>query len=327
MVAGWQLNEGTIRYSNASDDEYFAAIMKTLSNQSAKTTSYKFGFLRAILENLYQTDVELKIPYSQLAHSLAKLYWNLVVEYEYQQGHRSQIVTTLLNIKETYDIPSRVSYEFINPMTQTLIEKEITSKILKKYVVGALFEDTNRLLYSFSKKGGFLQFSDASIHFLRKYQTTIFKLTTYELTKYIQVQNPLIEQQILIENIENITKRSSLQQFQKKLVALTGAECFYTNTPLQTFKSNIAVDHFIPWSFIHSDDLWNLVLTSQSLNSKKGSKFPEKIYIDKLHERNEKLKQSTDISMQLAFEGYTIHLVLDLYKYADVNGFEVGWDF
>lgn len=326
MVAGWQLNEGTIRYSNASDDEYFAVIMKTLSNQSAKTTSYKFGLLRAILENLYQTDVEFKISYPQLAHSLAKLYWNLVVEYEYQQGHRSQIVTLLLTIKEAYNIPSKVSYEFINPVTRTLIEKEITSKILKKYVIGALFEDTNRLLYSFSKKGEFLQFSDASLHFLRKYQTTIFKLTTYELTKYIQIQNPLIEQQILIENIENITKRASLQQFQKELVSLTGAECFYTNTPLQNFKRNIAVDHFIPWSFIHSDDLWNLVLTSQSLNSKKGSKLPDEAYLNKLHCRNEQFKQSEDLNVRLAFEGYEFQILKDLYRYADVNGFEVGWD-
>lgn len=326
MTAGWQLNEGMIRYSSASDDEYFAAIMKALSNQSAKTTSYKFGFLRAILENLYQTDVEFKISYSQLAHSLAKLYWNLVVEYEYQQGHRSQIVTILLTMKETYNIPSKVSYEVITPVTQAVIEKEIITKILKKYVVGALFEDTNQLLYSFSKKAGFIQFSDASLHFLRKYQTTIFKLTTYELTKYIQIQNPLMDQQILIENIENITKRSSLLQFQKELVSLTGANCFYTDLPLHSNKRNIAVDHFIPWSFIHSDDIWNLVLTSQSLNSKKGSKLPEKIYIDKLHERNETLKQCTDIHIQLAFEGYTIQFVRDLYRYADVNGFQIGWN-
>ncbi|MFC4355597.1 HNH endonuclease domain-containing protein [Chryseomicrobium palamuruense] len=325
MAAGWQLSEGRMSYKSASDDEYFAAVTKALSNQSSKTTSYKFGFLRAILENLYQNDAELKLNYSQLAHSMAKLYWNLVIEYEYQQGHRSQIVSILTNFKNTYGIPSKVSYDVINPLTQAALEKEITNKILKKYVVGALFEDTNKILYSFSKKEGLIRFSDASLHFLRKYQTTIFKLTTYELTKYIQIQNPLVDHQILIESIENITKRSSLLQFQKELIQLTGAKCFYTETHLHSSKRSIAVDHFIPWSFIHSDDLWNLVLTSQSLNSKKGSKLPDKNFLNKLHSRNVLLKQSEDIHVRLAFEGYHFQIVRDLYQYADVNGFEIGW--
>lgn len=325
MAAGWQLSEGTMRYEDASDDEYFAAITRALSNQSMKTTSYKFGFLRAILENLYHTDVDLTLNYSQLAHSMAKLYWNLVVEYEYQQGHRSSIVSILTTFKNTYSIPSKVSYDVINPLTQAILEKEIINKILKKYVVGALFEDTNHILYSFSKKDSRIQFSDASLHFLRKYQTTIFKLTTYELTKYIQIQNPHVNHQILIENIENITKRSSLLHFQKELISLNGAQCFYTDKPLISLKRNIAVDHFIPWSFVHSDDLWNLVLTSQSLNSRKGNKLPDKSFLTKLHNRNEYLKQSTDLHIQLALEGYNFQVVRDLYQYADVNGFEVGW--
>lgn len=325
LAAGWQLNEGSIRYSNAPDDQYFAALMKVLSNQSLKTTSYKFGLLRAILENLYQADTELKITYKQLAHSFAKLYWNLVIEYEYQQGHKALIVTILNTIKDAYNIPSKISYDSINPITQNVIEKEIISKILKKYVVGALFEDTSRLFYSFSKSQGFIQFSDASLHFLRKYQTTVFKLTTYELTKYIQIQNQTIDHQILIDNIENITKRASLLQFQKDLISLGGATCFYTDRSLLSHKRNIAVDHFIPWSFIHSDELWNLVLTSQSLNSKKGSKLPDKGFIEKLHTRNEGYKQADNVHVQIAFEGYNIQLIRDLYGYADVNGFDIGW--
>lgn len=326
MAAGWQLSEGMMSYKQASDDEYFAAVMKSLSNQSSKTTSYKFGFLRAILENLYQTDADLTLTYPQLAHSLAKLYWNLVVEYGYQQGHRSLIVSILMNFKTTYNIPSQVSYDVINPLTQKALEKEVTNKILKKYVVGALFADTNQILYSFSKKEGILRFSDASLHFLRKHQTTIFKLTTYELTKYIQTQNPEVDHHILIENIENITKRSSLLQFQKKLIQLSGPTCFYTERQLLVSKRSIAVDHFIPWSFIHSDQLWNLVLTSQRLNSKKGSKLPEKNFLTKLHARNELLKHSEDVHIRLAFEGYHFQIVRDLYQYADVNGFEIGWN-
>ncbi|WP_368668758.1 hypothetical protein [Sporosarcina sp. 6E9] len=30
----------------------------------------------------------------------------------------------------------------------------------------------------------------------------------------------------------------------------------------------------MPWNFVHSDNLWNFVLTTPSLNSRKGSKLP-----------------------------------------------------
>lgn len=75
MVAGWQqqLREGKMSYQNASNDEYFAAVIKFLSIQSSKTTNYKFGFYRDIIVNKYQTDAEQTLTYYQLAHSITWL--------------------------------------------------------------------------------------------------------------------------------------------------------------------------------------------------------------------------------------------------------------
>ncbi len=35
------------------------------------------------------------------------------------------------------------------------------------------------------------------------------------------------------------------------------------------------VDHFIPWSFVMNDELWNLMPMDSSLNSSKSNKLPE----------------------------------------------------
>ena len=51
-------------------------------------------------------------------------------------------------------------------------------------------------------------------------------------------------------------------------------------------EEEISIDHFIPWSYIYSDDLWNLVITSKSYNSTKTNKRPSNEYLEKLKEQN-----------------------------------------
>ena len=62
---------------------------------------------------------------------------------------------------------------------------------------------------------------------------------------------------------------------------------FYTGKELS--YDDISVDHVIPWSFMFSDDIWNLVLTSKSYNSSKSNSIPTTEIIEKLKERNKEL--------------------------------------
>ena len=62
---------------------------------------------------------------------------------------------------------------------------------------------------------------------------------------------------------------------------------FYTGDLLD--DNDITVDHVIPWSFMYSDDIWNLVLTSKSNNSSKSNNVPTDEDIDRLKKRNSEL--------------------------------------
>lgn len=325
MAEGWKLNEGAAIYSSASDDEYWSAVMKTLSSQSIKTTSYKYALLRAILENLYKTTGELELSFSQLAESFAKLYWNLVIRNGYSQGYQAQVERDLKELQFKFDIPAGVSFDALQESHQQELIKRIENNIVKKYVVGALYADTSGLLYGFSKKERKLTITPGSYEFLLKYQTTIFKLTNYEMAKFLQKKNPDLTQGILLEEIENITQRESLKQFQQLILAHSGNSCFFTDKPLQQAARSIAVDHFVPWSFVHSDELWNFVLTSTHLNSRKGSTLPAERYLSKLHERNQLFQRTGDVYVKQYMENYNFQQFVKLYDYAEVNGFEKGW--
>lgn len=49
---------------------------------------------------------------------------------------------------------------------------------------------------------------------------------------------------------------------------------------------DLSIDHVIPWSFLFSDDLWNLVYAHQSCNLAKSSVPPSRAEVDRLQNRN-----------------------------------------
>lgn len=69
---------------------------------------------------------------------------------------------------------------------------------------------------------------------------------------------------------------------------------FYIGDELK--PDDISVDHVIPWSFMYSDDIWNLVLTSKSHNSYKSNHIPSKEVIEQLTQRNKALIETIDNS-------------------------------
>lgn len=67
---------------------------------------------------------------------------------------------------------------------------------------------------------------------------------------------------------------------------------FYTGQEIE--EKDISVDHVIPWSFMYSDDIWNLVITSKSNNSSKSNSIPSDEVIKRLKERNLEIKDFLD---------------------------------
>ncbi|MBO1910700.1 hypothetical protein J4G37_38655, partial [Microvirga sp. 3-52] len=195
------------------------------------------------------------------------------------------------------------------------INTAIQSKTINRYVLGALYKDTEGLLYGFNKKDKTLQFNPSAYKFLLKFQEVIFR----------QSRNESYSNEVIINHIENITKRKSLTEYRELLLTYSESRCFYTNATLVKGKSKKVVDHFISWSFVHGDNLWNFVLTTPSLNSRKDSKLPSNEYINKLFQRNDRITKVTDQTIREEFAEYKKSTVEKLYAYAGINGFPTGW--
>ena len=121
---------------------------------------------------------------------------------------------------------------------------------------------------------------------LKEYSDVLFEVINYRWVQILETYNssPRISKKIKITDRGGV-KRKPLGKF-KKYLSLIEDKCFVCGEDL---KDDISIDHMIPFSFMFSDDLWNLVYAHKSCNSSKSNKIVSESEIKKLELRNKQL--------------------------------------
>ena len=68
-------------------------------------------------------------------------------------------------------------------------------------------------------------------------------------------------------------KLSRVRRLWEGILDIREVRDVFTDRPIAAKKYD--VDHFIPWSFVMNDELWNLMPMESSLNSVKSNKLPK----------------------------------------------------
>ena len=87
-MAGWNSTHGDIKKYIASEDELWALANYVFSESCKKTSTYKFGFLKSILDSLFSgelTNRGYELTFQTLFSRFAENYWNLVPKYHLKQ--------------------------------------------------------------------------------------------------------------------------------------------------------------------------------------------------------------------------------------------------
>jgi 5-methylcytosine-specific restriction endonuclease McrA len=80
--------------------------------------------------------------------------------------------------------------------------------------------------------------------------------------------------------VEAVSKRESLNHYLQILSQYDEQVCFYCGHSLSSIKRKTHIDHFIPWSYVQNDTLWNLVIACQKCNTRKSDKLTEEKYLN-----------------------------------------------
>jgi hypothetical protein len=81
-LAGYNLMASDITDAYHSEDELWSAINPVFQTKSRNSTSYKYCFLKAILDNIFNVNADLVLPFYVVFERFTEIYWNLIIKFQ-----------------------------------------------------------------------------------------------------------------------------------------------------------------------------------------------------------------------------------------------------
>lgn len=326
-MAGWNLKCGSITEYGVSEERIWSLFNFVFSDSSRKRNTYKFGLIKSLLDNVFngaQCEEGVFYSYEELFERFAENYWNLVVKYDLRQMRKdgksiySKVETVFLNEIEIQPIIGTLEFCSIDECTRKKIISKVTTEC-KTCVVGALYEDFDGIIYSFDLKQKGLILNYCIYDFLLKYKAELEKLNYYSWARFLEQINDDSVLLRVIDKLELATPRRDDLTIYREILRHEFEEdtCFYCGKKLQR---KIHVDHFIPWSFVKDDKMWNFVLSCPNCNERKNNRVPRKDYVVLIEKRNQIMRLSKNLVVQTDFAEYSDGLIERMWHYAKLSG-------
>ncbi|MFI3251974.1 MAG: HNH endonuclease domain-containing protein, partial [bacterium] len=310
--------------------------LNIIENMNTDNT-YKIVWGKSILEcinhkNYEETD-RIKISLSDIAHNIIKYYWNQIFFFDLKQSPYvdkeptvcTEIKKLIDKYKELENTQLPIWYDKgINLLKEKNIDffNDVHLKITKTLRLDVAYRfknvPNNTLeIYEYTKNDYYIYFDKESIILLNEYNIILAELLNFKWSLLLEQYNnqPKISSKVKGSSSVEL-KRKSLKRYKDILLAqFNNGQVldFYTNEPIDI--NDVSIDHVIPWSFMYSDDIWNLVVTSKSNNSKKSNKIPSKDIIGKLNIRNKYLIEIVDDNLKKELEYAIDNDLVDKYYY------------
>lgn len=119
-----------------------------------------------------------------------------------------------------------------------------------------------------------IRFQSSWVEMIQDNTVAILGWIQYEKVKWLQNNNPEVPGLIykLAPLDEKMRKLGHVRKLWDGILDLRSINDVFTEKPID--QSKYDVDHFIPWSFVMNDELWNLMPMDSSLNSAKSNRLP-----------------------------------------------------
>ena len=278
---------------------------KQIIREFSYDNTYKVAWAKALVELSSELPIagdEVEITLEQIARKYLKYYWNQTIFFDLIQGSNLQkppeVVTTIKTLIDAY-------YENVGNRKPELFERA-ESNLPKREYEAALRKTTSTLkkdvsyrflnlngkkldVYHYNKGDNSLQISTGLLQELRNNERDLYDLINYRWGMILETFNssPRINKKVKIMD-ERVIQRKPLTKYKQWLDIENPAHvCFLCGQEIT--DKELSIDHVIPWSYMYSDDLWNLVYVHRSCNSSKSNVVPSEEGIAKLKERNKRL--------------------------------------
>lgn len=294
------------KYYNELDVEGFARMMKDPSY------CYKFYWLEAIVKLISQNYTEA--TYDEIITEMIVNAWYPVTEYhihlsgifgvgEIKDSLERVVIKlrTLSNLESnassvevqnavkqfskelhrekmnlTHNVPYKALSGFANKVGTKISLDSSAGRMMAYY--NHLSHNDILLPYTFGEENGLerkITFTNAWVQLIKDNTVAILGWIQSEKVKWLQNNNPEVPGLIykLDRSEEKVRKLAKVHKLWDGILDLQPVRDVFTDESVDV--NDYDVDHFIPWSFVMNDELWNLMPMDSNLNSAKSNKLPE----------------------------------------------------
>jgi hypothetical protein len=293
-------------------------ISKLSSVFSDTTNSYKFYWFLSILDSLQENN-EAIISLNDIVIRMVANVWYPLDYYKLSFGKLDSFkkiaefltskitidnsinspslfnqINSKLNLDDNYLLSQKTSklkrwvpFRFLSPFfsdeirgllnSQGISESQVNSKITE--LANNNFKNNpQKVIYRFV--GDCIELNAVWIDYFQKHQGILRGFIYWHLIKFLQKNNPNVIG--LSEKLNKPTQRNLKQAnlFWKEYLKETPqVNCIYSGQEITL--QNLSLDHFLPWSFVAHDQLWNIIPTPKNVNSAKSDWLPSiELYIN-----------------------------------------------
>ncbi len=271
------------------------------------TTSYKFLFFKGILEQLKANNFSNRVLSLELVMADMLLHaWYPCVFFKIFLGKQDQIDTVIssLNLprQSTLNVArlrSHIQKEISENKIPNLL-RHVPYRLLTCFYLNELrgISDASRNIAIYKKSietfeqkkplYKFLTKSEIEIHpewakYLRENISIVEGWHSWNWLTYLQKLNLNVPN--LVEKLSPPIQRSSLKpqtDYWKAVISSTDLRCIYSGQKLTL--DNFELDHYLPWSFVAHDNIWNLIPVLADANRSKSDFLPSAKYFNKFVE-------------------------------------------
>ncbi len=280
-------------YSDELDIQHLSRLFDNMSE------CYKLFWFQAIVDAII--DDKERVSYDELINQMVADAWYMVSEYKLNLGPKDTLENLVHYAYKLSGLKSSEKRDKILVFLQNSQDKELISKkrVLTLNVpyrlqapfmpdfrgadwdggstdIAARINKHQRLLYYFNMISGLqseIRFDKRWMDYISVNQEIIKGWIQYNMILYLQRRNPSVPGIANKVYPPDERKLERVKKYWKLIVTLRPTQEIYGDIELTT--NNISIDHFVPWSYVAHDELWNLCPTTRNINSSKSNYLPD----------------------------------------------------
>lgn len=304
---------------------------------------YKFFWFQALVTKILEGKETM--TYEELVNEMIADAWYMVIEYHLNLGPKDTLEALIHHLQQISNMKScekkdkilvylkqctdkevakykrtltrNVPYRLQAPFMQELKGKEWD---VSESALIAKINRESRLMYYFDALDGM----QTTIHvelewmeYIHKNQEIVKGWLQYNMILYLQKRNPSVPGIADKLYPPQERKLDKVQKYWKLLLTVNPIHEIYGRELLTS--SEMSIDHFVPWSYVAHDEMWNLHPTTKSINSSKSNNLPDwDCYFTELA----KLQY---LSYEMMWQYDVVHAEFDKCAREHLNSDEIRW--